>query len=103
LNTEQDSQIIATFLQAELADQVPLSVALSRLCQLLDGFYTLVVGTCNGCCILRDPLGGKSLLIAETPDWIALASQLSALSQLPNMAQAMVWEPPPGEVVTLMI
>jgi amidophosphoribosyltransferase len=103
LNTEQDSQIIATFLQAELAAELPLNTALANLCQLLDGFYTLVVGTLNGCSILRDPLGGKSLLIAETADWIALASQFSALSVLPNMAHAHVWEPKPGDVVELVI
>ncbi len=36
--------------------------------------------------------------MAETDDWVAMASEYRALATLPGAADAEVWEPEPGRV-----
>jgi glutamate synthase domain-containing protein 1 len=64
----------------------------------LDGFYTFLVGTVDGFAVLRDPIACKPAVIAETDDWVAMASEWRAISVLPGAAEAREWEPVPGVV-----
>ena len=36
--------------------------------------------------------------MAETDDWVAMASEFRALARLPGVEAAAVWEPEPGRV-----
>ena len=64
----------------------------------LDGFYTFLVGTADGFAVLRDPIACKPAVLAETDDWVAMASEYRAIAVLPGAEDARVWEPSPGVV-----
>jgi methylamine---glutamate N-methyltransferase subunit A len=64
----------------------------------LDGFYTFVVGTRDGFAVIRDPIACKPAVIAETDDWVAIASEYRAIAPLPGAEQAKIWEPAPATV-----
>ena len=64
----------------------------------LDGFYTFVVGTRDGFAVLRDPIACKPAVLAETDDWVAMASEYQALAVLPGAAEARIWGPEPRVV-----
>ena len=64
----------------------------------LDGFYTFAVGTSDGFAVLRDPIACKPAVLAETDDWVAMASESHAIAMLPGADDARMWEPEPGVV-----
>ncbi len=63
-----------------------------------DGFYTLLVSDHDSFAVVRDAIACKPAVIAETADWVAMASEYRALAGLPGVEQARIWEPEP-EVV----
>ena len=62
----------------------------------LDGFYTFLVGTADGFAVLRDPIACKPAVLAETDDWVAMASEWRAIAVLPGSEEARSWEPAPA-------
>ena len=64
----------------------------------LDGFYTFLVGTIDGFAVLRDPIACKPAVLAETDDWVAMASEYRAIAVLPGASEATMWEPEPSVV-----
>ena len=70
----------------------------SRSLEDLDGFYTFAVGTADGFAVLRDPIACKPAVMAETDDWVAMASEYRAIAVLPGAEHATLWEPEPGQV-----
>ena len=48
--------------------------------------------------MLRDPIACKPAVLAETDDWVAMASEYRAIAVLPGADEARVWEPSPGVV-----
>jgi len=96
--TENDSEVAAAYLTWRLAAGNSLEAALEGCLEDLDGFYTFAVGTADGFAVLRDPIACKPAVLAETDEWVAMASEYRALATLPNGADADVWEPEPGVV-----
>ena len=96
--TENDSEVAAGYLTAQLRRGATLEQALEGCLVDLDGFYTFAVGTAEGFAVLRDPIACKPAVMAETDEWVAMASEYRALATLPGAAQARVWEPEPGVV-----
>ncbi|MFT3864431.1 MAG: hypothetical protein QM729_09170 [Solirubrobacterales bacterium] len=96
--TDNDSEVAARFLAWRLAAGDDLEAALAAAVDRLDGFFTFVVADADGIAVLRDRFGCKPALVAETDDWIAVASERAAISALPGGADAQVWEPEPGRV-----
>ena len=96
--TDNDSEVAAAFVGACLDAGDDLEKALRRLGQAFDGFYTLLVTTPTEFAVVRDPIAAKPALIAEGPDWVAMASEYRALAVLPGIAAAHVFEPAPEEV-----
>ena len=47
---------------------------------------------------MRDPIACKPAVMAETDDWVAMASEYRAIAVLPGADHARVWEPEPGHV-----
>ena len=45
--------------------------------------------------MLRDPIACKPAVLAETDDWVAMASEYRAIAVLPGAADARIWEPEP--------
>ncbi|MET0694548.1 MAG: hypothetical protein ABWY56_11505 [Propionibacteriaceae bacterium] len=99
-DSENDSEVAARFIAWRLDHGDDLTTALERLGEVFDGFYTLVVTTADSLAVVRDPIACKPAIIAETDDWIAMASEYRALAQLPGIADARIFEPAPGVVYT---
>ena len=96
--TENDSEIAAGYLTWQLRRGASLEQALEACLDDLDGFYTFAVGTAEGFAVLRDPIACKPAVMAETDDWVAMASEHRAIAVLPGAARAEVWEPEPARV-----
>jgi len=96
--TLNDSEVAAAYLTSRLRAGETLEQALEACLEDLDGFYTFAVGTADGFAVLRDPIACKPAVMAETDDWVAMASEYRALAGLPGAADAEVWEPEPGVV-----
>ncbi|HEX5144192.1 MAG TPA: glutamine amidotransferase [Mycobacterium sp.] len=93
-----DTEVGARFVAAQLAVGRDVETALKELCATFDGFYTLLVSNRDSFAVVRDAIACKPAVIAETPDWVAMASEYRALSHLPGIETAAIWEPEP-EVV----
>jgi amidophosphoribosyltransferase len=98
--TDNDSEVAAGYLTYRLQEGASLKEALEAGLKDLDGFYTFAVGTRDGFAILRDPIGCKPAVMAETENWVAMATEYRAISTLPGADGATVWEPRPATVYT---
>ncbi|MCL8024626.1 hypothetical protein [Nocardioides bruguierae] len=97
-DSQNDTEVGARFVAHQLAEGRDVETALKELCTTLDGFYTLLVSNRDSFAVLRDAIACKPAVIAETDDWVAMASEYRALADLPGVENARIWEPEP-EVV----
>jgi amidophosphoribosyltransferase len=100
IRTENDSEVAAGYLMWRLQQGDSLAEALHASLDDLDGFYTFAIGTSGGFAVLRDPIACKPAVLAETADYVAMASEFQALAALPGIDAARVWEPKPAQVYT---
>ncbi len=96
--TDNDTEVAAGYLTWRLSEGDDLEQALRGCLDDLDGFYTFAVGTIDGFAVLRDPIACKPAVLAETDEWVAMASEYRAIAVLPGAEDAEVWEPEPGRV-----
>jgi methylamine---glutamate N-methyltransferase subunit A len=96
--TECDSEVAAGYLTWRMREGATLEQALEGCLEDLDGFFTFAVGTADGFAVLRDPIACKPAVMAETDDWVAIASEYRAIAGLPGAEDAATWEPEPGRV-----
>lgn len=96
--TENDTEVAAGYLTWRLREGDSLEQALRSCLVELDGFYTFAVGTAEGFAVLRDPIACKPAVMAETADWVAMASEYRAIAVLPGADEARIWEPEPATV-----
>ncbi len=96
--TDNDSEVAAGYLTWRMARGASLEQALEGCLDDLDGFYTFAVGTADGFAVLRDPIACKPAVMAETDEWVAMASEYRAIAVLPGAGDAVSWEPAPGRV-----
>lgn len=94
--TENDTEVAAGYLAWRLQQGDSLKQALDKSLEDLDGFFTFAIGTRNGFAVIRDPIACKPAILAETDDYVAMASEYQALSSLPGIENAKVWEPVPA-------
>ena len=94
--TENDTEVAANYFATKLAFGATLEQSLRDALNDLDGFYTFAIGTANGFAVLRDPIACKPAVMAETDDWVAIASEYRSLAHLPKIDSAKLWEPEPG-------
>jgi len=99
--TENDYEVAAGYLTWRLQEGDTVKQALESAIDDLDGFFTFTVGTKDGFAVVRDPIACKPAIIAETDDYVAMASEYHALSTLPGIENAKLWEPDPGKVYYL--
>lgn len=97
-DSENDSEVGARFLAHELAQDADLERALHRLCDRFDGFYTLLVTTGDSFAVVRDAIACKPAIVAETDQWVAMASEYRYLAGLPGIEDARLFEPEPEEI-----
>jgi glutamate synthase domain-containing protein 1 len=96
--TDNDTEVAAGYLTWRMSQGASLESALEGCLRDLDGFYTFLVGTAEGFAVLRDPIACKPAVMAETDDWVAMASEYRAIATLPGAADATMWEPEPARV-----
>jgi amidophosphoribosyltransferase len=100
IRTQNDSEVAAGYLMWRMRQGDTLQQALTAALDDLDGFYTFAIGTADGFAVLRDPIACKPAVLAETEDYVAMASEFQALASLPGIDNAAVWEPKPAQVYT---
>ena len=96
--TENDTEVAAGYLAWRMREGATLEQALEGCVEDLDGFYTFLVGTAEGFAVLRDPIACKPAVLAETDNWVAMASEYRAIAVLPGASEAHIWEPQPRVV-----
>ncbi len=96
--TENDTEVAAGFLTWKLREGANLRQAVAAGIEELDGFYTFCIGTNDGFAVVRDPIACKHAVMAETDDWVAMATEYRAIANLPGADSARIWEPGPGEI-----
>ena len=96
--TDNDSEVAAGYLSWRLSEGDDLDQALNHAIDDLDGFYTFAIGTRDGFAVMRDPIGCKPAIMAETDDWAAMSSEYRAIATLPGAENARIWEPEPTQI-----
>jgi methylamine---glutamate N-methyltransferase subunit A len=96
--TDNDTEAACRFIEWRLREGDDLEAALQAAFKALDGFYTLLMGTSDKLALVRDPFACKPAIVAETDDYVAIASEFRSLAHLPGVKHAHVFEPGPEEM-----
>jgi amidophosphoribosyltransferase len=96
--TDNDTEAACRFLEWRLREGDDLEIALQKGFEELDGFYTFLMGTPDKLALIRDPFACKPAVVAETGDYVAIASEFRSLAHLPDIKHAHVFEPAPEEM-----
>src|SRR6266849_4535808 len=99
-DTDNDSEVAARYIAREMAAGAGLADALRRVLKVFDGFFTLLVAAEQEFAVVRDSFACKPMVVAETEDYVAVASEYVALADLPGVEKAKVFEPMPEEIYT---
>lgn len=94
-DTDNDTEAACRFIEWRLAEGDTLETALEQGFTVLDGFYTLLMGTGDKLALVRDPFACKPAVVAETDDYVAIGSEYRALAHLPDVNHATLFEPKP--------
>ncbi|NPT40382.1 amidophosphoribosyltransferase [Paraburkholderia sp. 1N] len=97
-DTDNDTEAACRFLEYRLREGDDLETALQKGFEQLDGFYTFLMGTPDKLALIRDPFACKPAVVAETDDYVAIASEFRSLAHLPDIKHARVFEPAPEEM-----
>lgn len=96
--TDNDTEAACRFLEWRLREGDELEAALQKGFEELDGFFTFLMGTPDRLALIRDPFACKPAVVAETEDYVAIASEFRSLAHLPGVNHANVFEPAPEEM-----
>ncbi|WP_085315505.1 class II glutamine amidotransferase [Derxia lacustris] len=96
--TDNDTEAACRFLEWRLREGDELKEALQKGFEELDGFFTFLMGTSTELALIRDPFACKPAVVAETDDYVAIASEFRSLAHLPGIKHAKVFEPAPEEM-----
>ena len=97
-NSENDTEVAAGYVSNSLSNNKSLKDTLISGLKDLDGFYTFITGTRKGFAVVRDEIACKPAVIAETDDYVSIASEFQAMAHLPRVNSAKIFEPEPGIV-----
>lgn len=97
-DTDNDTEAATRFLEWRLREGDTLEQALQAGFDVLDGFYTFLMGTPTELALIRDPFACKPAVVAESDDYVAIASEFRSLAHLPGVRHAHIFEPAPEEM-----
>jgi glutamate synthase domain-containing protein 1 len=97
-DTDNDTEAACRFLEWRMREGDELEAALQKGFEELDGFYTFLIGTEDKLALVRDPFACKPAIVAETDDYVAIASEFRSLAHLPGVKHANIYEPAPEEM-----
>ncbi len=99
-DTDNDSEVAARYIALQMEAGADLADALRSVLKVFDGFFTLLVASGESFAVVRDSFACKPMVVAQTPDYVAVASEYVALADLPGVEKAQVFEPMPEEIYT---
>jgi glucosamine 6-phosphate synthetase-like amidotransferase/phosphosugar isomerase protein len=80
--SECDSEIIAVYLAEEMSKGASLEESMQKSLDELDGVFTYIAVTENELGVAKDELAAKPLVLYESDELVALASEEIAIQQL---------------------
>jgi glutamate synthase domain-containing protein 1 len=80
-STGNDSEVIAVYIADMMQQGATLHEAMKSSVTALDGSFTYLIATADSIGYARDQFGTKPLIVAETDDFVAVASEEIALRQ----------------------
>jgi amidophosphoribosyltransferase len=101
--TDNDTEAACRFFEWRLREGDSLEQAVEHGFRELDGFFTFLMGTEREMLIVRDAFACKPAVVAETDDYVAIASEFRSLAHLPDIGQATLFEPKPEEIYSWRI
>ncbi len=96
--TDNDTEAACRFLEWRMQEGDDLEAAINKGFEELDGFYTFLMGTADKLALVKDAFGCKPAVVAETDDYVAIASEFRSLAHLPDIKHAHIYEPVPEEM-----
>jgi glutamate synthase domain-containing protein 1 len=79
--TENDSEVIGIYLRDRMMAGMPLVDALRSSLDDFDGSFSYLAATADTLAFVRDRFGFKPLIVAETDDFVAIATEEAAMRQ----------------------
>ncbi len=95
--TENDSEVIGVYLRSCLEHKLSLEDALRASLDDFDGSFSYLAASGDMLAYVRDRYGFKPLMIAETDDFVAIATEEIALRRALG-EDFTAYEPPPGSL-----
>lgn len=97
-DTDNDTEAACRFLEWRLREGDTLEQAIEKAFEELDGFYTLLMATPTRMVLVKDAFACKPAVVAETEDYVAVASEYRSLAHLPGVEEAHLFEPRPQTI-----
>jgi methylamine---glutamate N-methyltransferase subunit A len=97
-DTDNDTEAACRFLEWRMREGDGIDAAIEKGFEALDGFFTFLIGTADGLALVRDPFACKPAIVAETDDYVAVASEFRSLAHLPDVGKARLFEPQPKTI-----
>ena len=98
--TENDSEVIAVYLADKMADGSTMEESLEQSLHELDGTFSFLVSTADGIGFAKDAIGAKPMVVCETDEMVAVASEEISLRRLFGDQPINTFEPYPGTSYT---
>ena len=102
-DTDNDTEAACRYIEWQLRSGKDLAEALQLAFRDLAGFYTLLMAPRDRMTLVRDAFACKPAVVAETDDYVAVASEFRALAHLPGVDEARMFEPAPEEIYTWQV
>jgi glutamate synthase domain-containing protein 1 len=99
-HTDNDSELVAVYLADKLEQGASLDSVLETAIEDLDGTFSFLVSTPNEIGYAKDNLAAKPMVLYETDDMIAIASEEVSLNRLFPGQSINSTEPAPGTFQT---
>jgi hypothetical protein len=96
--SECDSEIIAVYLAEKMSGGATLEEAMRKSLEDLDGVFTYIAVTGDALGVAKDEMAAKPLVLYESDDLVALASEEIAIRAVVDR-EIETWDPYEGEVL----
>ena len=96
--SECDSEVIAVYLAQKMGDGYSLEDAMRESLEELDGVFTYICVTSEALGVAKDEMAAKPLVLYESDDIVALASEEIAIRAIVDH-EIETWDPYEGEVM----
>jgi hypothetical protein len=96
--SECDSEVIAVYLAEKMSEGAELEAAMRDSLEELDGVFTYICVTADALGVAKDAMAAKPLVLYESDDLVALASEEIAIRAVVDR-EIETWDPYEGEVL----